>query len=188
LTAIEIKVIPWKYKMSFTLTWVAMKVANYSLNGKKLLFCWGTCPTDLFGTLDVTQAYIDLGGSISINTQVNFSSTFPMSTYEKTALTNKMRKEYQCAGSLTAAIFEPGKEADYMSLSDYYDLTKHDPNFGDHHNLYLQHKIGDQKIDHTRNYFEEKDRHIKLNETVYVAAFIDGKKVFEDYVKASTKK
>ncbi len=163
-------------------------MTTYSLGDKKLLFCWGTCPTDLFGTLDVTQAYVNLGGSLSPRTQVEFSSTFPESTYEKTALTDKMRKTYRCAGSLTAVIFEPGKPSDYMSLSDYFDLTNHAPDFGDHHNLYLQHKIGDQKIDHTKKFFDEKDRHIKLNETVYVAAFLGNEKIYEDYVKAIVKK
>lgn len=160
---------------------------NYSLNDKKLLFCWGTCPTDFFGTIDVTQAYADLGGSVTPMTQVKFSSTFPTETYEKTALTEKMRKTYQCAGSLTAEIFESDKSSDYISLSDYFDLTMHAPDFGDHHNLYLQHKIGDQKIGHTTEYFEEKDRHIKLDQTVYIAAFLNGEKVFEDYVKVAVK-
>ena len=63
----------------------------------------------------------------------------------------------------------------------------HAPDFGDNHNLYLQHKIGDQKIGNTTEYFEEKDRHIKLDQTVYIAAFLNGEKVFEDYVKVAVK-
>lgn len=110
-------------------------MTNYSLNDKKLLFCWGTCPTDLFGTLDVTEAYVNLGGSVSPKTQVKFSSTFPAETYEKTALTDHMNKKYLCAGSMTAEIFELNKPSDYISLSDYFDLTNHDQNFGDHHNV-----------------------------------------------------
>ena len=162
-------------------------MTDYSLSDKKLLFCWGTCPTEYFGTLDVTQAYVNLGGSLSSRTQVKFSSSFPVETYEKTALTDHMIKKYLCAGSLTAEIFKPGKPSDFISLSDYFDLTMHDPNFGDHHNLYLQHKIGEQKIDHTTEYFDQKDRHIKLDQPLYVAAFLDGKKMFEDYIKASVK-
>lgn len=163
-------------------------MTDYSLSDKKLFFCWGTCSTDLFGTLDVSQAYVNLGGSISPKTQVRFSSTFPAEPYEKTALTDKMRKEYLCAGSLTAEIFEPNKSPDYMSLSDYYDLSKHNPTFGDHHNLFLQHKVGNKKIDHTDTFCSQKDRHVKLEQTLYVVAFIDGEKVYEDYVKASVKK
>jgi hypothetical protein len=163
-------------------------VTSYSIHGKKLIFHWGTHPIDLFGSLDVTQAYSDLGGSISPKTEVTFSSTFPVSTYKKTALTNNMPDNYQCAGSLTAAIYEPGKTADYMSLSDYFDLTMHDPDFGDHHNLYLQTKIGNQKPDHTKKYLEEEDRHIKLKEKLYVVAYINDEKVYEDYIKANLQK
>jgi len=163
-------------------------VTTYKIHGKQLIFRWGTHPTDLFGSLDVTQAYVDLGGSISPKTEVTFSSTFPVSTYKKTALTNNMSDNYKCAGSLTAEIYEPEKPADYMSLSDYFDLTMHDSVFGDHHNLYLQHKIGKKKSDHTKKYLEEKDRHIKLEEKLYVAAYIDDVKVYEDYIKANIQK
>jgi hypothetical protein len=162
-------------------------LTDYAFNGRTLLFCWGTSPTDLFGTLNVTNAYSNLGGVISPNSQVRFSSFFPAETYEKTALANKMRKEYLCAGSLTAEIFEPNRSPDYMALSDYYDLSGHEPTFGHHHNLYLQHKVGNQRIDHTDKYFDQKDRHVKLDQTLYVAAFLDGEKVFEDRVKASKK-
>ena len=160
-------------------------MTSYSIHGKKLIFCWGTMPTSLYGSLDVTQAYIDLGGSISPKTMVEFSSTFPISTYAKTALTNDMPKNYKCAGSLTAAIHDPGKTIDYMSLSDYFDLTMHDPEFGDHHNLYVQHKIQNKKPDHTKKYLKEEDRHIKLKERLYVAAYIDNEKVYEDYIRAN---
>ena len=163
-------------------------MAGYKIHKKKIIFRWGTHPTDLFGSLDVTQAYASLEGSISPQTRVEFSSTFPTSTYKKTALTNKMRDEYQCAGSLTARIYEPKKSPDYMSISDYFDLTGHDPKFGDHHNLYLQHKIGKQPVDHTDKYLNQEERHIKLEKKLYVAAFIDDEKVYEDYIKANLKK
>ncbi len=163
-------------------------MTNYSLYGNKLLLCWGTCPTDLFGTLDVNQTYVSLGGTISPQTQVKFSSVFPSETYKKTALTDHMRKKYQCAGSLTAEIFEPNKSSDYVSLSDYYDLTMHDKNFGDHHNIYLQHKIGNQKIDHTDKFCNQKNRHVKLDQQLYFVAMMDGKILFQDCVKASVKK
>jgi hypothetical protein len=163
-------------------------VTNYPIQGKKVIFRWGTNPADLFGSLDVTQAYTDLGGSISPKTEVEFSSTFPLSTYKKTALTNNMPDNYQCAGSLTAKIYELGNLADYISLSDYFDLTMHAPVFGDHHNLYLQHKIGNQKPDHTKEHLEEEDRHIKLEEKLYVVAYINDEKVYEDYIKANLQK
>ncbi|MFQ6068830.1 MAG: hypothetical protein ACE5KD_04715 [Candidatus Bathyarchaeia archaeon] len=144
-------------------------MARYKIHNKKLIFRWGTHATDLFGSLDVTQAYVNLGGSISPKTEVEFSSTFPPSTYKKTALTDKMRDNYQCAGSLTAEIHEPNKSTDYMSISDYFDLTGHDPVFGDHHNLFLQYKVGKQKIPkHTDKYLNQKDRHIKLEKKLYV--------------------
>lgn len=163
-------------------------MTRYKIHGKKLIFRWGTHPTDLFGSLDVTQAYVNLGGSISPNTEVEFSSTFPISTYKKTALTNNMPDNYQCAGSLTAEIYEPSKPTDYMSLADYFDRTMHDPVFGDHHNLYLQDKIGKKKPKHTKKYLKEEDRHIKLEKKLYVAAYIDGAKVYEDYIKANISK
>ena len=158
---------------------------SYSIYEKKLVFCWGTSPTDLYGRLDITQVYRDLGGSISPKTEVKFSSTFPIATYSKTALTNKMRDEYQCAGSLTAAIYNPGKPIDYLSLSDYFDLTMHDPDFGDHHNLYLQYQMQNQKPGHTEKYMKQEDRHIELKEKLFVTAYIDGKKVYEDYIRAN---
>lgn len=163
-------------------------MTRYKIHGKKLIFRWGTHPTDLFGSVDVNQAYCDLGGSISPRTEVTFSSTFPVSTYKKTALTNNMPNNYRSAGSLTAEIYEQGKPADYMSLSDYFDLKMHDPVLGDHHNLYLQHKIGKEKPDHTKKYLKEEDRHIKLEKKLYVAAYIDDVKVYEDYIRANLQK
>ncbi|NIR87970.1 hypothetical protein GWO13_10635 [Candidatus Bathyarchaeota archaeon] len=53
---------------------------------------------------------------------------------------------------------------------------------------YLQYKIGKKKPKHTKEYLEEEDRHIKLEEKLYVAAYVNDEKVYEDYIKANIQK
>lgn len=154
---------------------------RYEVWGKSLSFRWGTSPQELSGSINVITEYLSRGGHISPGTKVEFSSTFPPETYRKTALTDHMPNECECAGSMSAAFYNPNGKQDYISISDYFDLTGHDPKLGDHHNLYLQWQIGNEKA-HTD---EICYRHIPLARKLYVVAYIDDEKVFEDYIKAN---
>jgi len=155
---------------------------GYKIFGKKFSFKWGESPENLSGSIDVTKEYLNRGGQISPDTEVEFTSTFPPETYKKTALTDHMPDTYECAGSMSTAIHQPNRKTDFMSISDYFDLTGHDKKLGDHHNLYLQYQIGDNKPCHTD---EIPHRHIPLANTLYVAAYINDEKVYEDRIKAN---
>ena len=118
---------------------------------------------------------MSLGGAVEPSTEVEFSEWFPGAPYQKTALTGNMPSPYLCEGSISWIIIKPEAETDCLSLSVYRDLRGHDPCLGDHRNIYLQFKIGDD-INHTNKI---PNRHIPLSEPLTIRAKVNGEIVIE---------
>lgn len=128
--------------------------------------------------LDIKQWYRRLGGKIEPDTKIEFSTYFPRTPYEKTALTDEMPQDYLCRGSLPVHIYQPDGRIDVLALSVYIDTKGHKYKgkpIGDHYNLYLQYEINDQKT-HTDRI---PNRHIPLQDSVIIKAVVDGVKVKE---------
>jgi hypothetical protein len=149
---------------------------RYKLSRVKAYFKYGILGTtdDKLTCLDIKQWYQDLGGKITTDTEIEFTTHFPKEPYEKTALTHRMPETYLCEGSGSAIIYQPGGHADAISVSVYRD-TKGGQPIGDHHNLFLQYDISGGK-NHTD---EIQNRHIPLNQKIILKPYIDSTEVQE---------
>jgi hypothetical protein len=150
---------------------------RYKLNEVQAVFKYGPEGSDdkELACIDIKSCYLNLGGKVSPETEVEFTTFFPGKPYEKTALTEKMPSTYLCEGSGSAIIYNPGSQPDAISVSVYRDTSKHS-GMEEHHNIYLQYNVG-TKLDHLNNIPE---RHIPLSKNVVIKPFIDGEEVKEE--------
>jgi hypothetical protein len=141
------------------------------LYGKKAVFEYGPSTANRLTSLDITEWYQNLGGTIQTETEIEFVPHFPGTPYEKTALTNEMPKTYLCEGSGSAVIYQPDGQIDHLSISIYRDTTGHAlTTMGDHYNLFLQYKIGNNNIDQTDKI---PNRHLPLENGVVLKGLLD---------------
>lgn len=154
-----------------------MRVKLYK---KKAVFRYGSSGAKTLTTLDITEWYRSLGGTIEPDTEIEFVSYFPGSLYDRTALTKKMPPTYLCEGSGSAVIYQPDGRIDHLSISIYRDTTGHAlPTMGDHHNLFLQYKIGENDIDQTNDI---PNRHLPLRDSVVIGAFLDEQEIMREVI------
>lgn len=152
---------------------------RFKLSDRRVTFEYGALNAPELTPLNIKQRYRYLGGKIEPETEIEFSSYFPGSYYERTALTSEMPPEYLCAGSISCIIHQPNRRVDVLSISAYRDKRGHAPTIGDHHNLFLQHQI-DGEINHTN---EIPNRHIPLSEGVVIRALVDDEEVLRQTIK-----
>ncbi|MHA1386650.1 MAG: hypothetical protein ACTSR3_23090 [Candidatus Helarchaeota archaeon] len=152
---------------------------RFKLSDRRVMFEYGALNAPKLTPLDIKQRYRYLGGKIEPETEIEFSSYFPGSYYERTALTSKMPPEYLCVGSISCIIHQPNSRDDVLSISAYRDKSRHAPTIGDHHNLFLQYQIADE-INHTN---EIPNRHIPLSEGVLIKAVVDDEEVLRQIIK-----
>ncbi len=152
---------------------------RFKLENSEAVFKYGTLATsdDKLTCLDIKQTYVDLGGKISADTEIEFDKYFPSEPYARTALTDRMPKTYLCMGSGSARMYNPGIQPDVVSISVYRDTSGHSRT-GDHYNLFLQYEIGGQK-DHTDKI---QNRHILLKDGVVIKSFVDNIEIAENTV------
>ena len=148
---------------------------RFRLHNRKLNFEYGDSNTKEMATLDIIEWYHRLGGKIEPDTEIEVSSYFPGSPYEKTALTKKrkMPPTYLCEGSIWLDFCQPNGQIDVLALSVYRDTKgaqkyKGKP-IGDHRNLFLQYEIDDKKPNHTNKI---PNRHIPLEHGVIIKAVV----------------
>ena len=106
-------------------------------------FVFGSSSGISLSIIDVKQKFIDLGGKIKPNTQMGFSSDFPGSGYNKSALTQTavLPPTHLCMGSMSACFIQPEGRIDALSIAVYRDTSGHNSKVGNHFNLHLQWEI-----------------------------------------------
>lgn len=125
--------------------------------------------------IDIKKCYQNLGGSITPDTEIEFSTYFPGKPYAKTALTDNMPSVYLCEGSGSALIYQADGDKDAISVSVYRDTSGHLP-AGDHYNLFLQSEINGK-----RNHTDKIDnRHIPVKDGVIIKLFVNEKEIAEN--------
>ena len=157
---------------------------RFKLSDRRVTFEYGALNVPKLTPLNIIQKYRYFGGKIGPETEVEFSSFFPGSYYERTALTSKMPPAYLCAGSMSSIFYQPNGQVDVLSVSAYRDESGHAPTIGNHHNLYLQYRI-DNRIKHTNKI---PNRHIPLSEGVVIRALVDSKEVLRQTIKGWSSK
>ena len=143
------------------------------LGTKKIEFVYTDTGSGAVSTIDVMKEFVNRGGALSPNTEIEFSEYFPNLGYKKTALTNSMPVNYLCMGSMSLSVYEGSNYVGGIALSVYKDTTGHDPKFGDHKNLFLQYETSREK-DHTEKI---PNRHIKLTDRLSIEALLNGKQM-----------
>jgi hypothetical protein len=145
------------------------------LGTKRVEFVYNDSRIGAITTIDVVKEFENHGGAISPNTEIEFREYFPGSAYKKTALTNNMPDSYLCMGSMSALFFDGTNRLGGVALSLYKDLSGHDPEFGDHKNIYLQWETPDS-INHSN---EIPNRHIKLGDSLTIRSLFDNIEQFK---------
>ena len=143
------------------------------LNTKKIEFVYYNSRDGIPTTIDPLKEFVNMGGALSPNTEIELSEYFPASNYQKTALTDNMPANYLCMGSMSLSVFEGSEYKGGIALSIYSDKTGHDPTFGDHKNIFMQYEtsLGKNHSDHIPN------RHVKLSDKLTIKTLFDGNEV-----------
>ena len=150
---------------------------RFKLYKKRATFEYGSLRSIRLTSLDISEWYEKLGGAIEQETDIEFVAYFPGGAYQKTALAQKMPQTYLCEGSGSAVIYQPDGQIDHLSISVYRDTTGHAlPVMGDHYNLFMQYKIGENDVDQTNKI---PNRHLPVKDKVLIRALLDEREIIK---------